>query len=1536
MDRSRSSLAGYLFATLVGFLLVFGTARAASDVAAPDSTIRLTSNKAHLDSILATFSPEELLRYQQFYRQEITRLQEEIRLLRKKGIQSGEDFLNRHPESKVVDKVLMRLAEFYYQEAQEAYQRAMEEYEHQLALLDSGRTTVEPQEPQKDYSRALELYRAVVEEHPNSRYVDAALYNIAFLTEDEGRRAEALEVYQQLVDRFPHSRYTPEALMRIAEYYFNPPVNQIEKAIGYYKRILAFHDTPRYDEALYRLGWCYYRLSDYPNAIAYFTLLADDINLANRHDPEHEISNPALQAESVEYIGLSFMDFGGPERAARFLKDIGDRNYGFKIIKRIGDAYFDEKEEFAKAIEAYKVLLSLYPYAPEAPEIQQRIVVAYERLGDEQMAAAERLKLFREYGPGSQWWAKNETKQDVRQKADALARKALLDNLAVLLKKAKASGDSTAYADFVRQSRLFLDEFAGDSLAAQVHWNLALVLDTKLGRRDEAYQQYIALSNTYLGTKYQKMAAENAVALAGEAVEKLKADSVAVDSSQLSEEEKRLLEAYDNYIRLFPDDEKTSLMLANAGALYYSHRRFDDALRYFKTLVKRFPDSPYLAQARMTIMESYFGKKDYRSTEIVAKRILADSSKPELFGKAKRRLAEAIFLHAQELAKAGQHDLAGKEYMRMATEVPDADFADLALFNAGLEFDKVKSYKFAIEAYRRLLEGYPTSKYRLDGMNNLALDLGEEKQYAEAARLYEQLADLQPDSARAQDALYNASVFYVRAKDWQDAIRVNRRYVDRYPNAKESDDLFFDIATYYLKLGDLASANRIYGEYAQRFPDSPRVVESYFHRGEFYSKQGQQKLAVQEFKKAVEHGKELKARGLDSNPYYQAEALFALSEIKWREYKSIAFRLPESNLQQAKKRKADLLKELVANYTEVVTYGTPRLYEATYRIGEAYEDFADTWARQDVAETDPTRRAVLLKKIDEEAAKLYEQAVDAYMNGAKALERISREYAAAHPDTSTKEKTTRVAEVDSTLELAQKWIVRTKGKVPEVVYKIAETNFHAAERLLAAPVPAQLNPVARLEYWHQLYSRAVQPIVDATLREHERNLKLAKELGVAGGWADSSRKRIAEVSTLVAQGYRKLAERALEHYRKLADELPKLAALADSTGSGEDRMYDVAGEIGHFLDYAKDFAKIASDLYFKAFERMSQHELGGVLYRYETAYLADAYEQAMACDSLANEAAQRKEWAKAQQQRTGGYVWEDCGMTFEDAFYSLSDIRREVLESAYHLADTLGVRTPVVGQIMLALVQTDPEKYAGVLGLKLAKTVITTDSTWQVMPADSDLATEPMLAVLLGSQPADSGQMWQRIWVPEDKPVAADSALSDSAQLGAQRTGGHWKFVRYFELNGLPARGKIKIALPGAYDLYVNGEYIAHVDSAADSTGGVHEHDVTNFLREGKNVAEVVVNENNVPPKVGLAAVMQVEYIPGWRAERQRFGMATEDRQLERFYYFDKNRIPEWQLTGGAQHAQKLADHELPDSLDPVPDSRSSAGNGPEQGPNNR
>ena len=417
----------------------------------------------------------------------------------------------------------------------------------------------------------------------------------------------------------------------------------------------------------------------------------------------------------------------------------------------------------------------------------------------------------------------------------------------------------------------------------------------------------------------------------------------------MSEADQRLAAAYNNYIMLFPHEAETAVILTNAGALYYNHNRFPEALKYFNTVVKHFPDSENIDFAKYTIMECYFGKKDFRSSEIVAKKLRESSSTSDISVKAVRRLAESIFLNAEALAESGDHMKAGNEFVRVVIEVPKAKFADLALFNGAFEYDKAKEFRRAVETYDYLIENYPQSKYKLDAINNLAIDYGELGENRNAAITYEKLSAQHRDTTKARDALYNSSVFYVRAEDWKSAIRVNKDYVRKYPDSEDSDDLYFDIAGYHLKMNELEEANQIYGEYVLKYPESARVVETYFRRGEYYKDNDNLNRAKKEFELAIQKSAELKRKNIPTDNYYAAEALFMLTEIHFQQFSELEFSLPKLAMEESKKKKKEMLLQLVENYTKVARYGTIRLYESTYKIALAYEEFAETWSRQGIA-----------------------------------------------------------------------------------------------------------------------------------------------------------------------------------------------------------------------------------------------------------------------------------------------------------------------------------------------------------------------------------------------------------------------------------------------------------------------------------------------------------------------------------------------------------------------------------------------------------
>ncbi len=1449
---------------------------------------------AKRDSVLKGYSINDLLEYKDFYEGHRLRMEGERVRLREKGIRDMEAFIQNSPDSRILDKVIMRLAELYYESALELYTSAQEQFTVQLEQFDKGLLAEQPKEPRKDYGRALALYQRILDEYPRSALRDDAQYNIAFLTEDLGMREPAVQLFEKFVEEYTDSRYLPDALFRIAEYYFNPPVHDLQRAIPIYQRVMKYEDSPKYVEALYRLGWAHYKQNNYPEAISYFTLVADDLQRAQELDPHNKITNPGLASESIEYIGISFLEFKGVDGAADFIAALGGREYGADILRQIGDIYMNVKEEYDNAIHSYRLLLRLYPYAPEAPVVRAKIAESFRALENEEMAYMNRDSLFLSYREGTPWWEKN-TKEEVRAKGRSLAERALRENINLLLRRADELADDGLYAQAVNDSRKYLSAFPKDTTAAQIHWNLALTLDTKLRTMNDAFGEYINISNLYWNSRFQKLAAENAIALAQEMVS---VDSVQkpetlplslgemksvvqMDSTKarhvlklelrpMAPGEQKLATALDNYIKIFPHEMATTERLAQAGALFYNKNDFSSALKYFKTLLRHFPESSEAAYAQYLTMESYFGKLDYKSCEIVAKRIKVIGHS-EFMGKAEQRLAESIFLQAEGLANAEQHVRAAEEYRRVFEEVPTAEFADLALYNAGLEFDQAQEYRRAVETYATLADQFPKSPHYLSALNNMAYDYGELADHLNAALTFEKLANEEPDSAKAEVNLFNASVFFVRALDWPRAIRVNRRFVERYPRSKDTPDLYYDIANFHLKLGEFESANKVYGEYGERFPNSPRTVETFYRRGEYYEGQNNLELARSEYEKAIVKSDGFRKSNNDFNPFFAAEALFRLCELKYRNFAQIRFRLPAAAMEESKQRKKNAVIDIVDSYTRVAGYGTLRLYEATYKIGASYEEFAQTWADQEIPEVNDERRIVAKKEINQTAALLFERALSAYKNAAIALERLVQRHSQALADSSSQPDTSavrtgKVAQPDTTLLVGRPWIAKSKEKISEVIFDIAELNHSSMQQLLEAPLPDNMDKISALEFRRQLLDNFVKPIVAQILSAHQRNIQQCDSLQIESAWVEQSRKRIVETNNLLAREYVKLAQRALEQYGE------NLGAHKNFVAEGDVRTVDVQEAMANLIDFNGKFAQAAFATYLETLGHGQRaHVRPQALAETQDAMLQFAFLHARSADSLA--AAAEKERRACEDKLRGGApaIYQEALFAYEDNALALKDAHKEVLAAGFAAMRAQDIRNTWSEKIALALVRSDPVKYAGELGLAIADTTLPTDAAWQAasgyVAGWTDLTatgTQWVAAQTIGDGTQFAGYATKRLWLPATN--AQDSVQSDTSaarQVLANKAGKTVYFRRVFAVQGLPVAGQIQIATSGSYNLFVNGEFMAQVVKTGNDGSAPRVHHVLEFLKPGENVLALEVQASGHAADA-LEAIVFLKSLPGW------------------------------------------------------------------------
>jgi tetratricopeptide (TPR) repeat protein len=178
-----------------------------------------------------------------------------------------------------------------------------------------------PEPPLRDHHRALDLYRAVIAEHPNAPEAEVALMMVGALLSDpngppnQDRTEQAYEAYTSLVDRYPDSPWASDAA-RLAGEIDAFERNDQRTAIGHFERALASApDERRVELALYRLAHSHYRYASaerdahYDKALDHFWRL---LALSEQHH-RHTGAYLCLHEEAVVYTAMTIADISKNE-----------------------------------------------------------------------------------------------------------------------------------------------------------------------------------------------------------------------------------------------------------------------------------------------------------------------------------------------------------------------------------------------------------------------------------------------------------------------------------------------------------------------------------------------------------------------------------------------------------------------------------------------------------------------------------------------------------------------------------------------------------------------------------------------------------------------------------------------------------------------------------------------------------------------------------------------------------------------------------------------------------------------------------------------------------------------------------------------------------------------------------------------------------------------------------------------------------------------------------------------------------------------
>lgn len=392
------------------------------------------------------------------YDSQISMNERDARDRRRDAISQFESFLQRYPNDKRwTPDAMFRLAELYYEKSAEEYLDADEAYKKAI----DGPNPPDTPPPRVDYTPTITLYKRLLTEFPNYRFLDAAYYLLGFCLGEMGEEMQAKQALLALVcvNKFKpldppaqtpkgsggseqaydgctpvrkDSKFIPEAWTRVGEFHFDNP-NELKLAIAAFRRVLTFKDSPYYDRALYKLAWSFYRDNRFPEAVREFDNL---VKYADARTQSGQKIGSDLRPEAVQYLGVSFAEadwdgdtmpdpINGLQRAMEFYKGRENEPHVREVFQRLGDIYFDQTK-YTDAIAVYKALLQKWPFYADAPRVQDKIVRAYEKDRNLVAAAKEREALGRLYSKGADWYQHNKDNPEALAVAQQLAEDALL------------------------------------------------------------------------------------------------------------------------------------------------------------------------------------------------------------------------------------------------------------------------------------------------------------------------------------------------------------------------------------------------------------------------------------------------------------------------------------------------------------------------------------------------------------------------------------------------------------------------------------------------------------------------------------------------------------------------------------------------------------------------------------------------------------------------------------------------------------------------------------------------------------------------------------------------------------------------------------------------------------------------------------------------------------------------------------------------------------------------------------------------------
>lgn len=836
------------------------------------------------------------------------------------------------------------LAELYVDKARYLYTMAREK--NKKTPIDE----IDFTESSLAKKQAIELYQRFIDNFPKHANLDKAYFFMAHEYREMGNHDEMVKIYAKITNEFTSSRYWEEVQIILGDHFLETKKDP-KMAEELYLKVLARPTNPFMPNARYKLGWAYINQNKFDEALkAFENVLTIDANISRETLPEiyrkSDVKRDSLLAMVWPYSEVKNLT---PEQKVPlnyFEKLAPDRATFIKVLQRLAKRLM-LKERTDDALPVYFRLLELQTDLEERLSTVDSFYEAFKKskkswpIEDLLEVLTSTLERSR-YSPI--------LKAPEKKKIEINFEIYLRDVSTQIQARFKSTKNKAIGERVITAYRNYLQFFPRGKFSNAIRLNLAETFFA-LGRYAEAGNSYETLSNAPKAKKEFLDSSLQSYALAMKNEDK----AVRIDTFQSREGFRTV---GNRFLKSFPRDEASPMILFNMARTYYDERDFEKATEFYKRFLKNFPTHKEATTAGQLILDSYNQREDYEGMIKAGKELIADPkiTNSEFKKDVKEIVQQAEYRKIQNQTGDPKSKDYAKKLLGFASKYQGSSLGDQALFEAFMSFKNRKDPQ-AYEPGEQLLLRHGDSKYAKEvvaQMGQMALNTAD---YRRAAKYFEAFAKKYPQDPSSAELLKSASDFREFLGDFKEAADIHRSRGDLKSTAKQ----YFQ-AQDWPRVTQSLSAIR-----------SADLQTNYWNAIAFY-RLGQFDSARNYLDKVTQA-----PAGTAEEKAMAAHSLYLRARFDLRQYENL--QLGSGDEAQITKQKAEKLAQLSGVFNRVLSYGNGRWTIAgLYALGRANLEFSEFITQASIPAGLSADQQGQFKQIINQQASSYKAKAQQYFN----------------------------------------------------------------------------------------------------------------------------------------------------------------------------------------------------------------------------------------------------------------------------------------------------------------------------------------------------------------------------------------------------------------------------------------------------------------------------------------------------------------------------------------------------------------------------